>query len=158
MSDSSVAKPWPKTFTEFKIAEGPNAFGIFVYRLFKRRPTPSPLASETALKLVIYEQNNNLDLVHACMGNSGEAAEIGDLIKKHVFNGHPLDREKLLKEMGDQFFYFQVLLNLMGWDLAMVQESNYVKLTSRYHTGEYSDAQSIARADTHDHNRATDPQ
>lgn len=44
-----------------------------------------------------------LDLMAA--GLAGEAGEVNDFFKKHYFHGHPLDREKLKKELGDVLWY-----------------------------------------------------
>ena len=40
-------------------------------------------------------------LINGVMGLCGEAGEAIDLVKKHLAQGHPLDREALLGELGD---------------------------------------------------------
>lgn len=44
-------------------------------------------------------------LTNAALGLNGEAGEFADLVKKHLFQGHCLDREKLIKELGDCLWY-----------------------------------------------------
>lgn len=39
------------------------------------------------------------------LGLVGESGEVCDLVKKHVLHGHALDREKLIKELGDVLWY-----------------------------------------------------
>ena len=55
-------------------------------------------------KLAMTTLNPNLSkkdiLINGVMGLCGEAGEAIDIVKKHLAQGHPLDREKLLKELG----------------------------------------------------------
>ena len=39
-------------------------------------------------------------LMNALMGLCGESGEAIDLMKKHLYQGHDLDRDKLVKELG----------------------------------------------------------
>jgi NTP pyrophosphatase (non-canonical NTP hydrolase) len=80
------------------------------------------------------------------MGLCGEAGEACDLIKKHIFNGHKLDRLKLSSELGDVLWYLAVTADALGIDLAWIAEQNLAKLAARYPNG-YSDEASIERAD-----------
>lgn len=43
------------------------------------------------------------------MGLSGETGEVVDLLKKVVGHGHDLDKDKLIKELGDVMWYLAVL-------------------------------------------------
>ena len=40
-------------------------------------------------------------LINGVMGLCGESGEVIDLVKKHLHQGHELDREKLIKELGE---------------------------------------------------------
>lgn len=71
----------------------------------------------------------------ASMGLAGEAGEAVDLIKKHLFHGHSLDREKLTKELGDVLWYAAVLAEMNGVRLSAVAAANVVKLRKRYPDG-----------------------
>ena len=85
-------------------------------------------------------------LMHAAAGMAGEAGEVLDLIKKHWVYDKPLDREKLIEELGDELFYYVAMLNLLGVNLDAVIQYNMAKLTKRYPDG-YTDEAAIARAD-----------
>lgn len=41
------------------------------------------------------------ELTNGLMGLNGEAGEAIDILKKHLFQGHPLDRIHIAKELGD---------------------------------------------------------
>jgi NTP pyrophosphatase (non-canonical NTP hydrolase) len=49
------------------------------------------------------------DLQILQLGLVGEAGEVADLIKKIKGHGHPPDRERLIKELGDVLWYVAVL-------------------------------------------------
>ena len=44
-------------------------------------------------------------LINGVMGLCGESGEAIDIVKKHLAQGHPLDREGLIKELGDVAWY-----------------------------------------------------
>ena len=44
-------------------------------------------------------------LINSAMGLCGESGEAIDYIKKHLFHDHPLEKEVLMKEMGDVLWY-----------------------------------------------------
>lgn len=69
------------------------------------------------------------------MGLAGEAGEVVDYLKKHLFHDKPFDREKLLEELGDLHFYFTTLLNEYDISLEEVHETNERKLRARYPEG-----------------------
>lgn len=66
------------------------------------------------------------------MGLAGEAGEVVDLIKKHLYHGDPLDKTKLIKEMGDVVWYWFALLELFEISPEEVMEANIKKLQSRH--------------------------
>lgn len=49
---------------------------------------------------------NGNDYNNFKLGMIGELGEIADLIKKHKFQGHELDKEKLKEEIGDFMWYY----------------------------------------------------
>lgn len=79
----------------------------------------------------------NLDkwLANAALGLTGEAGEAADLIKKHLFHGHDLNREKLKKELGDVLWYVAWLAEAVNIPLSEVAEANVAKLRERYPYG-----------------------
>jgi NTP pyrophosphatase (non-canonical NTP hydrolase) len=86
-------------------------------------------------------------LANWALGLAGEAGEVADEIKKHLFHGKPLDREALLKECGDCAWYLAVLSHELGFSLPEVFASNIRKLRTRFPLG-FSTEASLKRADT----------
>lgn len=81
------------------------------------------------------------------LGLAGEAGEVCDLLKKHWGHLHPLDHEKLKKELGDVLWYVAALAVQFGLTLDEVALANVAKLTARYPKGHFDVADSIARVD-----------
>lgn len=86
-------------------------------------------------------------LANYALGLSGESGEVVDLIKKHVFHGHSLDKDKIVKELGDVMHYVAGIATLLEIELPEVLEGNIDKLIKRFPEG-FSEAASIARVDT----------
>ena len=86
------------------------------------------------------------ELLHAAIGIAGEAGELLDAVRKHVFDGHDLDVGNCIEEMGDLGFFFQAMLHALGVDRAYIEAMNQSKLSKRYKDG-YSDQAAIERAD-----------
>ena len=74
-------------------------------------------------------------LENGLMGLNGEAGEAIDILKKHLFQGHPLDREHLAKELGDVAWYLAVSADALGYTLEEILEMNVKKLRARYPEG-----------------------
>ena len=74
-------------------------------------------------------------LINAVMGLCGESGEAIDLVKKHLHQGHPLDREKLIKELGDIAWYLAETAYALDVSLDEVLERNIAKLKARYPDG-----------------------
>lgn len=91
--------------------------------------------------------NNNLSyqdaLANAALG-LGEAGEIQNIIKKHIYHGHDLDVDAIIKECGDQLFYIAWMLDLVGVTLSGAMLENIEKLKRRYPDG-FSSERSINR-------------
>lgn len=83
-------------------------------------------------------------LINGVMGLCGESGEAIDLVKKHLSQGHPLDREKLAKELGDVAWYLAETAHAIGYDLETVLEENIEKLRRRYPDG-FDEKHSIER-------------
>ena len=76
------------------------------------------------------------DKIHnGVLGLCGEAGEIADVIKKHVYQGHDLVKEDLIEELGDVLWYCAELAAGLGVGLAEVAERNIEKLRKRYPDG-----------------------
>lgn len=85
-------------------------------------------------------------LANAALGLAGEAGEVADHIKKHLYHGHALLPDALVLELGDVLFYVQLLCNAIGVSMDDVITRNEAKLKERYPNGFSSEA-SINRKD-----------
>lgn len=74
-------------------------------------------------------------LLNGVMGLCGEAGEAIDLVKKHLAQGHPLDRDALVKELGDVAWYVAETAFALDVDLETVLARNIEKLKARYPEG-----------------------
>lgn len=74
-------------------------------------------------------------LINGVMGLCGESGECIDLVKKHLAQGHELDREKLVKELGDVAWYLAETAYALDVDLESVLQGNLDKLRARYPEG-----------------------
>ncbi len=84
------------------------------------------------------------ELLNGALGLTGEAGEVSDMIKKHIFHGHDLDRDELIKELGDVCWYVALLCTAIDVDLSDVMTRNINKLKMRYPEG-FSESASINR-------------
>lgn len=85
-------------------------------------------------------------LANWALGLAGEAGEAADLIKKHVFHAHGLDKDKLVKELGDVLWYIANVAETLGVQLEDVMQKNVTKLLKRYPDG-FSTEASLERKD-----------
>lgn len=85
-----------------------------------------------------------LSLSNVGLGIAGEAGEVADLIKKHLHHGHELDRDKLIKELGDVAWYLALGCSVLKVDMKTVLWKNVEKLKKRYPEG-FSSERSINR-------------
>ena len=74
-------------------------------------------------------------LINGVMGLCGESGEAIDIVKKHLAQGHPLDREKLIKELGDIAWYLAEAATALDMDLEDILQANIEKLRKRYPEG-----------------------
>jgi len=100
--------------------------------------------------LALHTLNPDLDkrdvLINGVMGLCGESGEAIDLVKKHLHQGHALDREGLLKELGDIAWYLAETAYALDADLESVLKGNIDKLRRRYPQG-FDTAKSIERTE-----------
>lgn len=80
------------------------------------------------------------DLLNGALGLTGEAGEVADIIKKHIFHGHDLDTDALIKEIGDVCWYIALLCTAIGESMESVMKKNIEKLKTRYPEGFSSEA------------------
>lgn len=74
-------------------------------------------------------------LINGVMGLCGESGEAIDIVKKHLAQGHELDREALIKELGDIAWYLAETATVLDISLEEVLVRNIEKLKKRYPEG-----------------------
>lgn len=84
--------------------------------------------------------------VPCALGLCGEAGEVADLLKKHWFHGHDLDKDALTKELGDVLWYLTALADEFDISLEDIVKTNVAKLRQRYPNG-WDQERSINRED-----------
>ncbi len=90
-------------------------------------------------QLAMRTLNPSLDkkdvLINGVMGLCGESGEAIDIVKKHLAQGHELDRAALIKELGDIAWYLAETAYALDVPLEDVLEGNIAKLRKRYPQG-----------------------
>lgn len=90
-------------------------------------------------ELAMRTLNQKLDkkdvLINGVMGLCGETGEAIDIVKKHLAQGHELDKGKLIKELGDVAWYLAETAYALDIDLETVFKLNIEKLKRRYPEG-----------------------
>lgn len=99
-----------------------------------------------SLQTSAYYEDRTLALAIFGLGVAGEAGEVSELIKKQVGHGHPADRDKVAKELGDVLWYVAAIATEYGLSLGEVARLNIEKLRARYPEG-FSTQASLARVD-----------
>jgi|GEM_PF-951992 len=89
------------------------------------------LASRTLKCEMTYKEKISM----LSMGLAGEAGEVVDLLKKHVYHGHGLDVDELSKELGDVLWYVAGIATENHMTLQGIMDYNIEKLNKRYPNG-----------------------
>ena len=97
-----------------------------------------------AMKTLNPKLNKKDILINAVMGLCGESGEAIDIVKKHLAQGHELDKEKLIKDLGDIAWYLAECATVLDVSLQEVLEKNIEKLQKRYPEG-FKESDSINR-------------
>ncbi len=74
-------------------------------------------------------------LINGVMGLCGESGEAIDIVKKWLAQGHELDKESIVKELGDIAWYLAETAYALDVDLESVLQGNIDKLRRRYPAG-----------------------
>ena len=90
------------------------------------------------------ELNENDVLLNGVMGLCGEAGEVIDIVKKWLAQGHELDKERLIKELGDVAWYLAEAATALDLPLEQILQANIDKLKKRYPDG-FETKRSLAR-------------
>ncbi|MGZ8413893.1 MAG: nucleoside triphosphate pyrophosphohydrolase family protein [Gemmatirosa sp.] len=84
-------------------------------------------------------------LANWALGLTGEAGEVAEHVKKHLFHGGSLDRTAVVKELGDILWYVAAMAGAVGASLDEIGETNVAKLRRRYPEG-FDEVRSVNRA------------
>ena len=80
-------------------------------------------------------KRSNLDdeskLILCAMSLNIESGEFADLIKKSIFHHQKLDRENLVKKLGDLRWYLEFASIAIGVSMDEIEKQNVLKLVSR---------------------------
>lgn len=74
-------------------------------------------------------------LINSVMGLCGESGEAIDIVKKWLMQGHELDKEHLIKELGDVAWYLAEAATALDIPLETVFQGNLDKLHQRFPNG-----------------------
>ena len=90
-------------------------------------------------KLAMTTLNKDIEkediLVNSAMGLCGESGEVIDLIKKHLFQGHELNKDDLVRELGDVAWYLAEAAYALDVPLEEMCIKNIEKLKKRFPEG-----------------------
>lgn len=90
--------------------------------------------------------DNEFMIIWNALDLAGEAGEVVDMVKKGLLHRHGLDKEKMVKELGDVMWYVAALCTKLDIDLSDVLAQNIAKLQERYPDG-FSSGDSLKRVD-----------
>lgn len=88
-----------------------------------------------ALRTARTDLDSTQQLLNGALGLAGESGEVVDAIKKHLFQGHWLDRTHLIKELGDICWYLAIAAEALDTDLDTIFQMNIDKLKTRFPDG-----------------------
>lgn len=90
-------------------------------------------------KLAMITLNPQLEkkdvLINGVMGLCGESGEAIDIVKKWLAQDHELDRDHLIKELGDVAWYLAETATALDISLEEIFQRNIDKLKKRYPEG-----------------------
>ena len=90
---------------------------------------------QLAMRTLNPQLNQRDVLINGVMGLCGESGEAIDIVKKHLAQGHALDREALIRELGDVAWYLAETAYALNVPLEAVLQGNIDKLRARYPQG-----------------------
>lgn len=95
------------------------------------------IPSDSEAVMERFKDSTSIDMLHAAMGMVTEAAEIMDMLKKHLFYGKDFDFVNIEEELGDSDWYHSFMIHTLrmkeyhtSWE--KIWEKNINKLKERY--------------------------
>jgi NTP pyrophosphatase (non-canonical NTP hydrolase) len=86
------------------------------------------------------------ELLELAMEMAIKASKTADYIKKVIGHSHTLDRDRVIKELGDNLWYNAMIADLLHIPLSEVARVNNEKLANRYPNG-FESEKSINRTE-----------
>ena len=90
---------------------------------------------ELAARTLGRDRTHEQQLANAALGLTGEAGETAEVIKKHLFHDTPLDRDAMIKELGDCLWYIAAFATVLDIPMDDIANRNIEKLRKRYPEG-----------------------
>jgi NTP pyrophosphatase (non-canonical NTP hydrolase) len=90
---------------------------------------------ELAARTLGRDRTHEQQLANAALGLTGESGEVAEVIKKHLFHATPLDRDAIIKELGDCLWYIGAFATVLDLDMNDIAQRNIDKLRKRYPEG-----------------------
>jgi len=87
---------------------------------------------EAAMRTAMESSRN---VPYMTLGLTGEAGEIANKAKKVIRDGKALDREDMIKELGDCLWYIAGIASVLDIDMEHIAEANIAKLKDRQNRG-----------------------
>lgn len=84
-------------------------------------------------------------ILHWCIGLSEEVGETLSVVKHHYYGGEDLNREELVKEIGDILWYAAALCRECNISMDAVAKLNAEKLMYRFPDNEFDNKRSEQR-------------
>lgn len=81
------------------------------------------------------ELNKEQQVSNMIFGANGELGEVTDILKKHLYQGHRIDKQHLAEEIGDTLFYIVNLCTVYNLDVEDILQKNVDKLRKRFPNG-----------------------
>ena len=90
---------------------------------------------QAALRTINPALRDDERLLDAAAGLAEEAGEVLGHVRKHVMQGRPIDRDALVKELGDALWCLAIAAHSIGVPLSDVARINEEKLRERHPDG-----------------------
>lgn len=87
-----------------------------------------------AARTINKELTNAENEYHALHGMTGEIGELHSIYQKY-YQGHEMDYDHAMSELGDLLWFIAEYCTAMGWELDVVAQKNINKLKARYPEG-----------------------
>lgn len=101
------------------------------------------IAMSTKLEL----SSKQADIDFSALEIASEAGEVVNIVYKCIYQGHDLDKEHMVEELGDLLWGIASMASAIGVTMTDVASANINKLAKRYKSGKFSTTDSIARVD-----------